>query len=84
MSLYRVLVAHRGLSVGQVVELDNPVLGYVKELDNGIRPAAEPVHLDSDNPSGDLPRKRSKAKSPEVTDVQDRPVSNGGLPDSES
>jgi hypothetical protein len=83
MSLYRVLVAHRGYRVGQVIETDTPVLRYVKEVPS----APGPEHLARPaDPGSDVPARKGK-RAPkavvEVDDVADRPVSDSGLSDSE-
>lgn len=79
MSVYRVLVAHRGLRVGQVVELDNPVKGYVKEVEDVSG------HVDTPDPVVDLPVRRRTARKTEVTaDVENRPEPGSGPEDSES
>ena len=91
MSVYRVLVAHNGYRVNEVIETDTPVLRYVKEVHDGGKdsqsiagPAPESRDLDLDSTGSDLPRKRRKADKTEVTGVEDRAVSDSGLPDSES
>ena len=83
MSVYRVLVAHNGHRVGQVIETDTPVLRYVKEVPGDPGPgdvarAADPV--------SDVPARKSKRAAKavlEVDDVADRAVPNSGLSDSE-
>lgn len=89
MSLYRVLVAHNGYRVNELIETDTPVLRYVKEVENATdrSDAAGPGSGDvgADNPGADLPRKsRKRTKPAEVNDEPDRAVSDGGLPNSES
>lgn len=82
MSVYRVLVAHRGLRVGQLVELDNPVKGYVKEVRDA---GPESGDLGTPEPAVDLPvRRRKTAKTEVVTDVADRTEPGSGPEDSES
>lgn len=80
MSVYRVLVAHRGLRVGQVVELDNPVKGYVKEVRD-----AGPVSGDvgADSPVLDLPVRRRATSKAKVANVEDRAEPGGGSQDRE-
>ena len=78
MSVYRVLVAHRGLRVGQVVELDNPVKGYVKEVSDVSR------NVDSPDPVVDLPVRRRATSKAKVANVEDRTEPGDGSQDSES
>lgn len=81
MSVYRVLVAHRGLRVGQIVETDNPVTGYMKEVPDA-RP--EPDNLVTADPAPDLPVRRRAANKTKVSNVEDRTEPGSGPEDSES
>lgn len=91
MSLYRVLVAHWGYRVGQVVELDKPIVNaYVKEVPGAVRPGpVEPGDLARPaDPGGNVHPRKSKRTHKAVLEVTvdepDRAVSDSGLPDSES
>lgn len=85
MSLYRVLVAHNGHRVGQLIETDTPVLRYVKEVPNAPRPEPDDLGRPAD-PGSNVPARKSK-RAPkvvlEVDDVADRAVPDSGLPNSE-
>lgn len=87
MSLYRVLVAHNGYRVNEFIETDTPVLRYVKKVPDAPRDA-EPVDLagPADPVPALRPRKSKSADKAvlEVGHVEDRAVSDDGLPDSES